>query len=67
MKKRLLALTMVLFEGACQSTVVSGCPPLVTYSRAQMAEAAKELRLSGPEVRRLVTDYGKLRDGCRVP
>ena len=64
--KRFLVLMMGLSEAACQSTAVSGCPPLVTYNKAQMAQAAAEMRMSGPEVRRLVTDYGKLRDACRV-
>jgi len=68
--KRLIVLTTVLSSlAACQSTSGgSGCPPLVQYSADQMKRAAAEMRAlhKEAELRRLVTDYGKLRDACRV-
>lgn len=66
--RRLTVLIMVLFEAGCQSTGGGGCPPLVTYSPEQMKRAAAEMRAlhKGAELRRLVTDYGKMRDACRV-
>lgn len=68
MMKRLIVLTTVLFEAGCQSTGGGGCPPLVTYSPAQMKKAAAEMRAlhKDAELKRLVTDYGKMRDACRV-
>ncbi len=68
MTKRSIVLIAALFSlSGCQSTG-GGCPPLVTYSPAQMKRAAAELRAApkGSELRRLVTDYGKMRDACRV-
>jgi len=38
---------------------------LVNYPAAFQRQAAQEFRQSGPNVRILVTDYGKLRDACR--
>jgi hypothetical protein len=69
MMKRLIALTAALFNlAACQSTGGGGCPPLVNYSADQMKRAAAEMRAlhKDAELRRLVTDYGKFRDACRV-
>jgi hypothetical protein len=69
MMKRSIALTAALFSlAACQSTGGSGCPPLVNYSADQMKRAAAEMRAlhKDAELRRLVTDYGKFRDACRV-
>ena len=67
--KRLIVSTTVLFSlAACQSTGGGGCPPLVSYSADQMKRAAAEMRAlhKEAELRRLVTDYGKMRDACRV-
>jgi hypothetical protein len=66
--RRLIVLITVLFEAGCQSTGGGGCPPLVTYSPAQLKQAAAEMRAlhKDAELKRLVTDYGKMRDACRV-
>jgi len=66
--KRSIVLATALFSlAACQSTG-GGCPPLVQYSREQLRQAADEMRVlhRDAELRRLVTDYGKFRDACRV-
>lgn len=49
----------------CQTT---GCPPLTMYSKEFQAKAAVEIdRLpTGSPTKQLVSDYGKLRDACRV-
>lgn len=64
---RLIALALGLFSlGACQ-TMRGGCPPLVAYSAAQQRQAAAEMRkISGSQVSRMIVDYGKLRDACRL-
>jgi hypothetical protein len=67
--KRLIVLTTAAFSlAACQSTGGGGCPPLINYSADQMKRAAAEMRAlhKDAELRRLVTDYGKFRDACRV-
>lgn len=67
--KRLIVLATALSSvAACQSTYGGGCPPLVAYSADQMKRAAAEMRAlhKEAELRRLVTDYGKMRDSCRV-
>ncbi len=50
------------------NAVGGGCPPLVSYSRAQQADAAHELRAlpQDSELAAMIVDYGKLRDACRV-
>jgi hypothetical protein len=67
--KRLIVLIVGLSSlTACQSTGGGGCPPLINYSADQMKRAAAEMRAlhKEAELRRLVTDYGKMRDACRV-
>ena len=58
----------LLALGGCQ-TMGGGCPPLVTYSPAQQARAAKELRAlpAGSQIARMIVDYSKTRDACRLP
>ncbi len=53
---------------ALSSCVTSGCPSLTSYSREFQTRAAAELdRLpTGSPTKQLVSDYGKLRDACRV-
>lgn len=50
------------------SCMTSGCPPLTTYPKEFQKKAADEIdRLpSGSPTKQLVSDYGKLRDACRV-
>jgi len=51
---------------ACQTTG-GGCPPLVTYSRAQQTQARSELLSlpAGSQIAKMIVDYGKTRDACR--
>lgn len=67
MKRSLVLIAATFSLSACQTTG-GGCPPLVTYNADQMRRAAAEMRAlhKGAELRRLVTDYGKMRDACRV-
>lgn len=61
---RIVALTTLL--GGCSKGNFSPCSvPLVTYSEAFQAQAAREFRAAGPNVQQLVTDYGKTRDAIR--
>lgn len=59
----LIACAMVLSN--CQTT---GCPPLTAYSKTFQAKAADEIDKlpTGSPTKQLVSDYGKLRDACRV-
>lgn len=68
MKRLIASITVLSSLAGCQSTGGGGCPPLVSYSPAQMKQAASEMRAlpKTAEIRRLVTDYGKMRDACRV-
>lgn len=51
---------------ACQSTR-GGCPPLIPYSAAQQAQAAAEMRkIPNSQIARMIVDYGKMRDACRL-
>lgn len=68
MKKLLIVLTAALSSG-CQTTGGgSGCPPLVQYSAIQQQKVAAEMKAlhKEAELRKFITDYGKLRDACRV-
>jgi len=62
-----IAACFSILLGACTVTV-SGCPPLTTYSAEFQKRAAQQLRALPPAspVAVLVTDYGKIRDACRV-
>lgn len=54
---------------ACQSTQGGGgCPPLVDYSAETQRLAAAELRKLPKDsaLARLIIDYKKTRDACRV-
>jgi hypothetical protein len=52
---------------ACQSTGPHGCPPLINYSAAVQKQAAAEIRAGhSPTLNEFVTDYGKMRDACRI-
>lgn len=63
-------LMLVSFSLAgCQTTrVVSGCPPLVTYSAQTQKQLAADLRALPPGslLGRVIVDYKKLRDACRL-
>lgn len=51
-----------------QAMVISKCPALKQYTPEQMARAATELRslADDSELAKLITDYGKMREACRV-
>ena len=62
-----IAAGISLLLGACTVTL-AGCPPLTTYSKEFQTRAAAQLRAlpSASPIAILVTDYGKIRDACRV-
>lgn len=51
----------------CQS-VGGGCPPMVKYSAVQQQQAAKELRAQpkDSQIAKMIVDYKKTRDACRI-
>lgn len=52
---------------ACQSTGGGSCPPLTAYSAVEQRQAAAELRkMPESQVAKMIVDYGKLRDACRI-
>jgi hypothetical protein len=63
----LTILIMVAFSG-CQSTGGSGCPPLVEYSADTQKRVAAELRALPKDspLARMIVDYKKTRDACRI-
>lgn len=79
---RILMVGMIaLFMAGCATTtasqqqqqqylgaIYSQCPPLKTYTKAQRDRAARELRelASDSQLAVLITDYGKLREACRI-
>jgi len=44
------------------------CPPLVSYSKETQRRALAELRkiASDSEIAKMISDYSKLRDACRL-
>lgn len=58
--------TMTLLTGCTTVSSRVSCPPLVTYSAEFQKQTAEEFSRAGENIRVLVTDYGKLRDACRV-
>ena len=48
--------------------VLTKCPVLRNYSKAEMKQAAKELKSipSESQIASMIGDYGKLRQACRV-
>lgn len=64
-----MTLTTVGFSlSACNSVPSSGCPPLIRYSAETQKKAAEELRRlpPGSPLAKLVVDYKKMRDACRI-
>jgi len=62
------SLLIALLLSACASSRAVFDVPLVEYTKAQQAQAAKELREARPKypmLGRFVDDYGKLRRGIR--
>lgn len=64
-------LTVVIFSislAGCQTVRAGGCPTLPAYSVTTQKEAAAALRglPKGSPLARMIVDYGKVRDACRI-
>jgi hypothetical protein len=57
---------MCLLSGCDEATFRYLCPQLKKYSAKFQNDVADELVKAGPNVRKLVSDYGQLRDACRA-
>lgn len=75
MKLILSIIVLTFFLAGCrpidreQVTVyLTRCPPLVSYSKETQKKALAELRkiASDSEIARMISDYSKLRDACRI-
>ena len=69
MTKSLTILSLAAFSLAgCQTTTVSGCPPLIKYDAITQKQVAEELRKlpKGSPLAQMVIDYKKTRDALRV-
>ena len=80
MNKILLPLVLLLPLSGCAtvnamkptqkqiSLVITKCPVLKQYSREELKKAAAEIAILPTEaqVTKMIGDYGKLRDACRV-
>ena len=69
MIRLLMILSLAVFSIAgCQSTTVSGCPPLIKYNSLTQKQVAEELRKlpKGSPLAQMVIDYKKTRDALRV-
>lgn len=79
MKSSLIILTSLLLTGCGTvsnlkptqkqvNLVLTKCPVLRNYSKAEMKKAAEELQNipSDAQLARMIGDYGKLRQACRV-
>lgn len=73
--KRLLPLFLIITLTGCASVTpervtlaYSKCPVLKNYTQDQMKRAASELRQlpSESQIASMITDYGKLREACRI-
>jgi len=44
------------------------CPPLVSYSKEQREKAIEELKkvATDAQIAKMIADYSKLRDACRI-
>lgn len=65
---RTISMLALFSLSACQTTSGGGCPPLVTYSAETQKRAAAELRNlpKGSALAKMIVDYKKTRDACRV-
>jgi len=63
-----LALMTSLTAGCDRAVSSAACPPLVSYSPAEQAQAADELRTlpAGAMLREFIKDYGVLRAQVRA-
>ena len=56
------------FEQEITPAIIRKCPPIVNYSPEQQQKIARELQdiKENTEISKIITDYSKLRDACRV-
>lgn len=70
MPRLLMIFAMVSFSlSGCMSTQINtGCPPLVQYSAETQRKAADEIEKLPDDsaVARMISDYKKTRDACRI-
>jgi hypothetical protein len=74
MMKILVIASMLLLTGCASITpervtlAYSKCPVLKKYTEEQMKKAASELKQLPTEsqIASMITDYGKLREACRI-
>lgn len=73
--KILIALSLMIALTGCASVnpervtlAYTKCPVLKQYSKEQMERAASELKslLTESQIASMITDYGKLREACRI-
>lgn len=73
MKK--LFLILPIFLAGCMgvgedkiTVVLRKCPALVSYSKVEQKKALQEIKTmaSDAQIPRMMTDYSKLRDACKV-
>lgn len=55
-------------QGPPLALVLQKCPALKVYSKEQLLKAANELKAlpADSEIAKMITDYSKHRDACRV-
>ena len=53
-------------SGCDEATFRYVCPALKKYPPEFQAAVAHELATAGPNTKRLISDYGQLRDACRA-
>lgn len=56
----------LLLTGCDEATFRYLCPQLKKYSPEFQNKVADEMKVAGPNIRLLVSDYGQLRDACRA-
>lgn len=70
MPRLLMISAMVSFSlSGCMSTQINtGCPPLIQYSAETQRKAADELEKLPDDsaIARMIGDYKKTRDACRI-
>lgn len=73
--RRRAGLTKCLLSSVILSLLLTGCdevtfrylcPQLKKYSPEFQNKVADEMKVAGPNIRMLVSDYGQLRDACRA-
>ena len=65
---RILGLFAILMLGACQTPIVTACPPVPAYSLEFQARLANEIHdlPPGSAIGTAIVDYKRLRDQLRI-